>query len=58
MEEITVKRSQPSILAGVVLVTALASAYTVTVPSDSAAAERRSSFDNKTRRERMTHDGR
>jgi CxxC motif-containing protein (DUF1111 family) len=53
-----VNRSKPSILAGVVVTVALASAYTATVPTESAAAERRSSFDNKTRRERMTHDGR
>jgi CxxC motif-containing protein (DUF1111 family) len=53
-----VKASQPIILAGVIVVVALASAYTATISNESAAAERRSSFDNRTRSERFTHDGR
>jgi CxxC motif-containing protein (DUF1111 family) len=58
MEEITVKPSQPTILAGVAVIVALASTYTATVSTETAAAESRSGFDGKTRRERMTHDGR
>ena len=57
MEEITVKPSQPIILAGVIVIVALASAYTATISNESAAAERRSSFDNRTRSERLTPDG-
>ena len=50
--------SKPGILVGVGLAVALTSTYIITIPTDSAAAERRSSFDGQTRRERFTHDGR
>jgi CxxC motif-containing protein (DUF1111 family) len=52
-----VNTSKPTIVAIAILPLALALAYATAVNSQGTAAEARSAFDNKTRRERLTHDG-
>ncbi len=51
------KTSKPAIAATVFVSLAIASVYTTTAESESTAPEARSRFDNKTRRERLSHEG-
>ena len=51
------KTSRPTMVAMVLVSLAVAVPYATTVKSESTAIEKRSRFDNKTRRERLTHRG-
>jgi CxxC motif-containing protein (DUF1111 family) len=52
-----VRKSKPIIAAIVAVPVAVVLVYATAVNSQSTAPEARSKFDNKTRRERLTHDG-